>query len=65
MCLCVRHHEFCHYAQRSVQPKVPMASAQSGKHLKYGVFSKNALYRRRAYTARVTVFGLCVCLCVC
>ena len=43
--LCVRHHESCHYAQRSVQPKVPTASGQSGKHFKYGVFSKNALFK--------------------
>ena len=35
----------CHYAQRSVQLKVPTASAQSGKHFKYGVFSKNASFK--------------------
>ena len=45
VCLSVRHHESCHYAQRSVQPKVPTASAQSGKRFKYGVFSKNALFK--------------------
>ena len=45
VCLSVRHHESCHYAQRSVQPKVPTASAQAGKHFKYGVFSKNALFK--------------------
>ena len=45
VCLCVRHHESCHYAQRSVQPKVPTASAQSGKRFKYGVFSKIALFK--------------------
>ena len=45
VCLCVRQHESCHYAQWSVQPKVPTASAQSGKHFKYGVFSKNALFK--------------------
>ena len=45
VCLCVRHHESCHYAQRSVQSKVPTASAQSGKHFKYGVFSKNAWFK--------------------
>ena len=45
VCLSVRHHESCHYAQLSVQPKVPTASAQSGKHFKYGVFSKNALVK--------------------
>ena len=47
VCLCVRHHESCHYAERSVQPKVhvPTASAQSGKHFKYGVFSINALFK--------------------
>ena len=38
-CLCVRHHESYHYAQLTVQSKVPTASAQSGKHFKYGVFS--------------------------
>ena len=31
VCLSVRHHESCHYAQLSVQPKVPTASVQSGK----------------------------------
>ena len=31
VCLSVRHHESCHYAQLSVQPKVPTASAQYGK----------------------------------
>ena len=45
VCVSVRHHESCHYAQRSVQPKVPTASAQAGKHFKYGVFSKNALFK--------------------
>ena len=45
VCVCIRHHEFCHYAQRSVQLKVPTASAQSGKHFKYGVFSKNASFK--------------------
>ena len=47
VCLCVRHHESCHYVQRSVQSKVslPTASAQSGKHFKYGVFSKNAWFK--------------------
>ena len=45
VCLSVRHHESCHYAQRSVQPKVPTVSAQAGKHFKYGVFSKNALFK--------------------
>ena len=45
VCLSVRHHESCHYAQRSVQPKVPTASAQSGKRFKYGVFSQNALFK--------------------
>ena len=40
VCLSVRHHESSHYAQLSVQLKVPMASAQAGKHFKYGVFSK-------------------------
>ena len=34
-----------HYAQLSVQPKVPTASAQSGKHFKCGIFSKNALFK--------------------
>ena len=43
--MCVWHHESCHYVQRSVQAKVPTASAQSGKHFKYGVFSKNALFK--------------------
>ena len=33
--MCPAHHESCHYAQRSVQAK------QSGKHFKYGVFSKS------------------------
>ena len=42
LCLSVRHHESCHYAQRNPQPK---ASAQSGKHFKYGVFSKKALVK--------------------
>ena len=46
VCLCVRHHESCHYAQLSVQPKVSTASSQSGKHFKYGVFSKNALFKK-------------------
>ena len=48
--LCVRHHQSCHYAQLNVQPKVSTASAQSGKHFKYGVFSKNAqkLWREKA-----------------
>ena len=45
VCLSVRHRESCHYVQRSVQPKVPTASAQSGKRFKYGVFSKNALFK--------------------
>ena len=45
VCVCVRHHESCHYVQRSVQAKVPTESAQSGKHFKYGVFSKNALFK--------------------
>ena len=45
VCVSVRHHESCHYAQLSVQPKVPTASAQSGKHFKYGVFSKNVLFK--------------------
>ena len=35
--------ESCHYAQRSVQPKVPTASAQSG--IKYDVFSKYSLFK--------------------
>ena len=50
VCLSVRHHESCHYAQRSVQPKVPTASAQAGKHFKYGVFSKNALFKSYGVT---------------
>ena len=33
VCVSVRHHE-----QLSIQPKIPTASAQSGKHFKYGVF---------------------------
>ena len=40
VCLSVRHHESCHYAQRNVQPKVPTASAQSGKHCVFSVCSK-------------------------
>ena len=39
VCVSVRHHVSCHYAQLSVQPKVPTASMQSGKH---GVSSKKA-----------------------
>ena len=45
VCVCVWHHESYHYAQWSVQPKVPTVFAQSGKHFKYGVFSKNALFK--------------------
>ena len=30
VCLSVRHRESCHYAQLSIQPKVPRASVQSG-----------------------------------
>ena len=41
----VRHHESCHYAQRSVQLNVPTASTQSGKHFQYGIFSKYALFK--------------------
>ena len=43
VCVCVRHHESCHYAQLSVQPEVPTASAQSGKHFKYGFVQKYVL----------------------
>ena len=45
VCVSVQHHESCHYVQLSVQQKVPTASAQSGKHFKYGIFSKNALFK--------------------
>ena len=37
--VCVQQHESSHYAQLSVQLKVPTALVQSGKHFKYGVFS--------------------------
>ena len=39
VCVCVQHHDSCHYAQLSVQLKVPTASVRSGKHFKYSVFS--------------------------
>ena len=45
VCVSVRHHESSHYAQLSVQTKVPTASAQAGKRFKYGFFSKNALFK--------------------
>ena len=45
VCLFVRHHESCYYAQWSVQPKVHTASVQSGKHFKHGAFSKNASFK--------------------
>ena len=51
VCLCVRHHESCYYAHRSVQSEVPTASAQSGKHFKYGVFSKNEVMARKSQQA--------------
>ena len=59
--LCTRHvclsvHESCHYAQLSVQPKVPTASAQYGKHFQYGVFSLFKSYGVKKPTS------LCMCL---
>ena len=45
VCLSIWHHESSHYAQLSIQLKVPTASAQAGKHFKYGVFSKNASFK--------------------
>ena len=43
-------------AQRSVQPKVPTASAQSGKHFKYGVFSKYKSYGVKKPTSLVRAY---------
>ena len=51
--MCVRHHEFCHYAQRSVQAK---ESAQSGKHFKYGVFSLFKSYGVKKPTSFVCAY---------
>ena len=45
VCVCVRHHESSHYAQLSVQLKVSTASAQAGKHFKYGFFSKKSSFK--------------------
>ena len=51
VCLSVRHHESCHYAQLSVQPKVPTASAQ------YGKYGKNALFKANKYVLTTTSYG--------
>ena len=45
MCVCVSVCPAPRVLPLSVQPKVPTASAQSGKRLRYGVFSKNALFK--------------------
>ena len=37
VCLSVRHHESCHYAQLSVQLKVPTASAQYGLNMAFSL----------------------------
>ena len=54
--MCLSVHESCHYAQLSVQPKVPTASAQDGKHFQYGVFSLFKSYGVKKPTS------LCMCL---
>ena len=51
--VCLSVHESCHYAQLSVQPKVPTASAQYGQ---YGVFSLFKSYGVKKPTS------LCMCL---
>ena len=47
VCVSVRHHESCNYAQWSVQQKVPTASAQSGKHFNMA-FSNALLWCEKA-----------------
>ena len=60
-CLSVRHHQSCHYAQLSVQPKVATVSLQSGKHWS---FLKKCFVQKLWREKANKLISTCTCMCL-